>query len=61
MNHLTFDLSSGLEVRVVCSRPALGSLLGVEPTLQNKNKNEKSKLARNKSHDRHETPLHRNL
>ena len=55
MNHLTFDLSSGLELRVVCSRPGLGSMLcsmlSVEPILQYQNKNEKRKLARNKSHE----------
>ena len=32
VKHLTFDLSSGLDVRVMSSSPELGSVLGVEPT-----------------------------
>ena len=30
----TLDLSSGLDLRVVSSSPALGFILGVEPTLE---------------------------
>ena len=30
--HPMHDLSSGLDLRVVSSSPALGSMLGVEPT-----------------------------
>ena len=29
---MTLDLGSGLDLRVVSSSPALGSMLGVEPT-----------------------------
>ena len=35
---LTLDLSSGLDLRVVSSRLALSSMLGVEPTLQKQQK-----------------------
>ena len=38
VRYLTFDLSSGHDLRVVSSSPALGCALGVEPT-KNKNKN----------------------
>ena len=31
VNHLTLDLSSGLDFRVVRSSPMLGSILGAEP------------------------------
>ena len=30
--HLTLDLSSGLDLRVMSSSPTLGSTLGIEPT-----------------------------
>ena len=33
---LTLDLSSGLDLRVISSSPAMGSLLGVEPIQTNK-------------------------
>lgn len=36
--HLTHDISSDLDLRVVSSSPALGSLLGVEPTLKKEKK-----------------------
>lgn len=32
--HLTLDLCSRLDLRVVCSRPVLDSTLGMEPTLK---------------------------
>ena len=32
VKHLTLDLSSGLDLRVVSSSPMLGSTLGVKPT-----------------------------
>ena len=32
----TLDLSSGLDLRVVSSSPALGSALGIKPTLKKK-------------------------
>ena len=32
VKRLTLDLSSGLDLRVMSSSPALGSRLGVEPT-----------------------------
>ena len=35
---LSFDLSSGLDLRVMSSSPALVSMLGMEPTYLNKNK-----------------------
>lgn len=58
MTHLTFDLSSGLELRIVSSCPALGSILGsmlgMEPIY--KTKTQESKQARNKYHDKHEIP-----
>lgn len=39
VKHLTLDLSSGLDLRVVSSGPMLGFMLGVvEPTLTNKQK-----------------------
>ena len=34
----TLDLSSGLDLRVVSSRPMLGSRLGMEPTSKKKKK-----------------------
>ena len=34
----TLDLSSGLDLRIVSSSPALGSMLGMEPTLKKKKK-----------------------
>ena len=34
--HLTLDLSSDLDLRVMSSSPMLGSVLGVEPTLKKK-------------------------
>ena len=37
VKHLTHDLSSGLDLRVLSSSPALGSALGMKPTLK-KNK-----------------------
>ena len=39
VKRLTFDFSSGLDLRVVSSSPTLGSMLGMEPTLQKQNKN----------------------
>jgi len=36
VKHLTLDLSSGPEHRVVSSSPTLGSTLGMEPTLKKK-------------------------
>ena len=33
---LTLDFSSGLDLRVLSSSPALGSMLGEEPTLKKK-------------------------
>ena len=38
VERLTHDLSSGLDLRVVGSSPALGSTLGMEPTLNKQNK-----------------------
>ena len=38
VEHLTLDLGSGLDLRVVSLSPELGSLLGVEPTGKTKNK-----------------------
>jgi len=38
VEHLTLDLSSGLDLRIVSSSPALGSMLGLEPTLKKKKK-----------------------
>ena len=37
VEHLTLDLSSGLELGVVSSSPALGSTLHVEPIKKKKN------------------------
>ena len=34
--YLTLDLSSGLDLRVMSSSPALGSMLGMEPTKKKK-------------------------
>ena len=34
--HLTLDLNSSLDLRVVSSSPMLGSILGVKPTLKKK-------------------------
>ena len=34
----TLDLSSGLDLRVMSSSPALGSVVGVKPTLKKKKK-----------------------
>jgi len=45
----------------VSSSPALGSMLGVEPTYKTTTTTKNPKLARNKSHERHETPLHRKV
>ena len=42
VRHLTLDLSSGLDLRVMTSSPALGSMLGIKPTLKNKEKNSNS-------------------
>jgi len=39
VKHLTFDLSSGFDLRVMSSSPMLGSVLGVEPTKKKKKKN----------------------
>lgn len=39
----TLDLSSGLELRVMSSRPTLGSVLGVKPT-KKKNQTNKNKI-----------------
>ena len=36
VKHLTLDLSSGLDLRVLSSSPTLGSMLGVEPTFKKK-------------------------
>ena len=36
------DFSSGLDLRVVSSSPALGSSLGLEPTLKKKRKEKKN-------------------
>jgi len=36
VKHLTFDLSSGFDLRVMSSSPMLGSVLGVEPTKKKK-------------------------
>ena len=36
IEHLTLDFSSGLDLRVLSSSPALGSMLGQEPTLKKK-------------------------
>ena len=41
----TLDFSSGLDLRVMSSSPALDFMLGVEPTLKTKNK---QKLGRTK-------------
>ena len=41
--HPTLDLHTGLDLRVRSSSPALGSSLGVEPTLKKKIKNKKKK------------------
>ena len=38
VKHLTLDLSSGLDLRVVSSSPALGYMLGMEPNLKKKKK-----------------------
>lgn len=35
----TLDFSLGLDLRVMTSSPALGSTLGIKPTLKNKEKN----------------------
>ena len=44
VEHLTLDLSPGLDLRVVSSSSVLGSMLGVRPTLkQNKTKQNKTK------------------
>ena len=32
VKHMTLDLSSGLDLKVLSSNPALGSTLGMEPT-----------------------------
>ena len=45
--HLTLDLSSGLDFRVVSSSPMLGSTLGMEPTLKKKKRKEKEKTKEN--------------
>ena len=34
IKHLTLELSSGLDLRVVSSSLALGSIVGMEPTLK---------------------------
>ena len=34
VKHPTLDLSSGLDLRVVSSSPALGSMMGVKPTFK---------------------------
>ena len=36
---MTLDFRSGLDLRVVSSSPALGSALGMKPTLKKKNNN----------------------
>ena len=36
--HLTLDLSTGLDLRVVSSSPELDPTLGMEPTLEKKKK-----------------------
>ena len=40
----TLDLSSGLDLRVASSSPALGSTLGMETTLKKKEKEKKVQL-----------------
>ena len=36
IKHLTLDLSSGFDLRVMSLSPVLGSTLGMEPTLKKK-------------------------
>jgi len=42
VEHLTLDLRSGLDLKVLSSSPALGSMLGVRSTQKNKKKKKKS-------------------
>ena len=49
VKHLTLDLSSGLDLRVVSSSPSLGSTLGMEPTQKQKQKQKQNKKSKNKN------------
>ena len=40
VKHLTLDLSSGLDLRVLSSSPTLGSVVGVKPTSNKQKKKE---------------------
>ena len=46
VKHLSLDLSSGLDLRVMSLSPALGSTLGLEPTERRKRERKKRKKGR---------------
>ena len=50
VEHLTLDLSSGLDLSVMSSSPALGSILGMKPN--GGKKNLKKKVKKQKSHNK---------